>query len=1615
MPTNQARVVIIIDSDAVRAVNGLNKTQKAIQGVQRSGKSAGSAMNQFGSAMSIALAPLSNFGVALRQMGQALQSVSFLTTAFISIPMIAAFKATAEEAINYNDALVRVQKTTGLLDKGMGDLNSTIEGLDVGLRDMARGVATPLGTLAELAEQAGQLGVRGAANILKFVRVAEILGTTTDIAAEEALETFGRLASALGVEADKAGEYILQLANTINYLENTSAASAKDIAQGMQNAISAAAGFDIAAADLAGFIAALFQVGVNAQEAGTSFSRVAQYISQNIEDLATMTGKSVAEIKAAFDTDFTSGLVNVIGAIGEVQSKTEQMAIATELFGQRASRGIVLLANNMDLLTSKIEDARDEFNSGTSVIDEYVKAMSSTQSQIKVLQNNLRALGVTLGDTFLPIINVLLKYVVPAIQLAAEGFANLSEPMKLAVFAGAAFLAILGPLTMILGTLGFGIGIAISGIINLLTSFQTVAAFASPFILAILAIGAALIGLTVFAKDTVTGIRDVLQNAANAARSWGNNLVASFAAGMLQGAVYVINAAIAIGNTIARFLKSFSPPREGTLKDIMKWGANLISTYIDGFRGADFSAIEDVTNMIARYFRGIAKLKLIDEAQIVPNILGVREAFVKLVDIFKETGKISDEILGGIVSQLGEMGQEMSDFLTLQLKVNVAQQAYDEVTKKLREIRDLREDINRTYTKEVREITKSGAPLLKQLSSIVSAQNKRDEGLAVLDEQESEQRKIANAAEAELDIQKELLKTQEGLVDFYLDELDLLAEQASLMDQVDKAAKSAAGSAAEFAGALAGIDFGGGLGEFTETIGEWDTMIEGLSESLKVFDQGKKTIQAFFAGLRGEFLYENPELLEDLTPETVNAIKAGRDLRGMWDTFLGTLDDIKQRFVDIGIAIDEFDIEEHPGLLEFVETVKRIGPYLLGAAAGFVILAVGVALFFKVAKWLIIANEFIVGLTAALSAVSIAITGFGTALASALPLLGIFILLAIAIAATIVAIVQNFDWFKEQAGAIWDSIAKTAEAAGLKESLVALGQAFADLWAVVGPILGFLFKALVVLSTLIIQVLVVALSTILPAVIGALTGAINVIAGVLGALANAFKLVWSIITLDAEGFVSALRGYYQNFVGIIFGIAQIFGNALSGFMSFAMGIASHFAVFILNILGVGSDITTKMVIDRFANMAIQVNTWINKAKDWVLGAVNTLVDYLGPILTTMGIAWEKFGGDSKEAAGAVKTSAEKIVTDTKALEADAATPLSGLATLWAGLGTNATAGTNEAGVGIDALLGNILGLESDAQSPLANMAGFFDTLATKAGTATDEVVTGIDNFGKTITTTKQDVETDIGGLGLTIEEIMATMTGSVGTFETTTGTSLTNVNTDLLGFQTETTETADIVDTEAVNMGESIQTMYDRFDELLPQIYGPDGFLQQLSDKFSQVVTDIAGEDGYIDLFITKVEELAVAMYGEGGEWDGYLGKIKKAWHDLGSYIGGVVGQLQIDIDNLLGAMKELYEKSVQNSYIPDMAKGVVKWFTYMTDATTPLVAGWTQDMGSQMSAMASAPGISAAGVSSGGDDGGGFAAFGPLIQIDKMIVPNQQVARAFADQLSDQLGRMAGWRRTGS
>lgn len=1187
----ESNVKIVISSQSGDAVAGINNVSKSLRGLQGTARTAEKTTAAFGSALKMLATPIATLGVGLRQMGQALQGFAFLTTAFVSVPVAAALNNMAKEAINFDEALVRAQKTTGLLDEQVGRLTGHAGTLSGELRSLAQNVATPLGELAQLAEQAGQLGVRGVDNIMRFVRVAEILGQTTDIAATDALETFGRLAKALGVEGERAGEYILQLANTINILENTTTASASSIAQAMMNAISAASGFKIAGADLAAFVAALYDMGVSARESGTMFSRMASYATARIDELASMTGMSVAEIRKAFDQDFVGGLLGVLRAIGDIQSESEQMAVATELFGVRAARGVILLANQYDdVLVPTLERARKEFESGRSIVDEYTKAMSSTRAQIGILQNSLRVLAVTVGDALLPVVNLVLQYVVPATQMAAEAFAGLSDKTKVVIIAAAGLLAVLGPVAMIFGTLAFGIGIAITGFINIATAMGTVVSAVAPFVGGLLSIGTALVGLSIIAKDSMEAVRDIILQYADAAETWGANLVGNIAAGMLRGIAAVINAAISVANAIAGFFRSFSPPKMGPLRDILKWGQNLIETYIEGFSKADFSAIEDVTNTIASYFRSLGRIGIIDEGEVIPAIIDVRHAFTELLAIFEETGNISDDILRRIADRTGDLGDKVAQWLKLQIQVTAAQRTYDEAIEKLRQIRDLREQINNTYKRQVRSITKSGKPLLEQLSMIVQARHERDNQLDKLDDEEAAQERIADEARGKLDEARDLLDTQRGLINFYLKELDLLSEQREAMKGIAGGARSAAGSVGELSGALSSIDFGG-VGGFDEAIRGWDDLTKGLDGALTKFKNGRRTIEAFFAGLRGEYLVQNPELLsEGLTPDVAGAISFGRDIRGVFDTIAEKVNTVKESIDGIVTAIGNLDSENLSQLDEKLGGISSHVPDILGLAAGF---------------------ATFIGLAMKLGAV--------TQLAN--PLIATLALIGVAVGAFVTAITQNFEGVKNTVSQAFTSMSSVVESANLGGALAELGGALSELGSVALPILGLLWRIIVAVAHAVIDGLVGGITAVLPGLITAFTGAVNIITGVLQVLTGIVKAVYALITGDTEGFKEEVQGIIQGFANIITGIFRVLSGTLETIFGALFGTLAGIAQAIYEeITGTTSNLSQE-VIQYFADLANGVNEWITQAKDWIVGALTTAHDKVMEILGGIGDAF----------------------------------------------------------------------------------------------------------------------------------------------------------------------------------------------------------------------------------------------------------------------------------------------------------------------------------------------------------------------------------------------------------
>ena len=88
---------------------------------------------------------------------------------------------------------------------------------------------------------------------------------------------------------------------------------------------------------------------------------------------------------------------------------------------------------------------------------------------------------------------------------------------------------------------------------------------------------------------------------------WGKNLVDNFKRGMEWAGRWIKSTAEWIGNLIKNVWESLSPPKEGPLKDIDKWGANLVKTYADSItKGLPYleRTMEDVSGSLGASFAG---------------------------------------------------------------------------------------------------------------------------------------------------------------------------------------------------------------------------------------------------------------------------------------------------------------------------------------------------------------------------------------------------------------------------------------------------------------------------------------------------------------------------------------------------------------------------------------------------------------------------------------------------------------------------------------------------------------------------------------------------------------------------------------------------------------------------------------------------------------------------------------------------------------------------------------------------------------------------------------------------------------------------------------------------
>lgn len=861
---------------------------------------------------------------SFRLVTQGLTNIARSFTFFISLPMAAFFGTLVRGAVDFEDALVRVGKTTGLWGDKLLKLRES-------LREIGRWTSTSYVDLATIAEQIGQLGVTSENAIVRLTDLFNQMAVTTDLTAEDVAINMGKIANAFewGLNTEEGVKNLERLGNVINELENQTASSANEIVTSLFKFAQSAQQVGISAAEATALSAAINSMGFSASEAGVGLKNLTLYMIKNSDVVsAAMKNTERYSTQQKVLNEINRDAVDVLLDIGEAASRSEEKAQTflklMEIGNLRGGRALAALANNVDLVRQYLSVANKEWQNQTSLWVEYQRALTSTKAQMGILKNNVTDLGITVGDILLPKINLLIQILVPALQEAGAWFKALDEKTQLWAIAIAMAAIAAAPLMFFLEQILHGVALISLGFSQLLKIIPMLLSSISSLIPLVMSVGRFFLGWPGLIIAGIVGVLKVLsmlgvdiagffQNLADRAIAWGERLAASYADGFIGGALRWIVAAMKwVANLIASFFQGHSPPKQGPLSTIDKWGKGVMDSYLKGFYLADFDILNGIGRIIERILTMGADEKQMPGA--LKKLAGAREAMAKLIDIFNKTGEISKSLISKITSGLGDMGGKVSNLITLWLQYNKIQRDLEDLEKR-------RKQVTKNYEKEIDLIGNSNMSLEEKVAAIREAQFARDEELRSIDKEQE-------GLEEQKDTVGEQLKLQQAIIDTLTDQQDIFARIADGMKKM--AEEVGQGVADAIGGAFEGLGDANPIEEAQNAINDLATQVEDVK---KRFSGGKSLFNALVAGFKGEARANLTGMDQDIRGLYEKLYQIGEQARVVYDKIMLWKDGIiaaKDRIVEFINQAKNIEIN-----LKINMPSTNIGGFFKGFKEGF--------------------------------------------------------------------------------------------------------------------------------------------------------------------------------------------------------------------------------------------------------------------------------------------------------------------------------------------------------------------------------------------------------------------------------------------------------------------------------------------------------------------------------------------------------------------------------------------------------------------------------------------------------------------------------------------------------
>ena len=538
---------------------------------------------------------LGKFGEGTEKVGQNLKVVSTAAAGVLA--------GAGTAAVQFESAFAGVKKTSDEVFDANGKCVYSYQQLEDGIRSMAKEIPASTTEISEVAEAAGQLGIK-TQDVLGFTRVMIDMGNSTNLSAEDAATSIAKFANITGLAADtsmSADEKYKKMGSTIVDLGNNYATTEADIMNMATNLASAGTQVGMSESDILALATALSSVGMEAQAGGTAFSKAliemqlaVETNSDSLKDWADVAGMSTSEFSKRFKEDATGALEAFIRGLSKCGGESDSAIKVLNDMGITETRmrdALLRSANASDVFSSAISTGKNAWEENTALTNEANKRYETTASKLAVMKNNLYDAGITLGNIFLPMIAEGTQKITGLIQKID----NLDSGQQRMILGIVGIVAVLSPLLIGIGKVSIGIssiiglGSKISGL------FAGTAVAAAEVGTAAEGAGVAMAG----AGTAAEGAGVAMAGAGTAAEGAGAAMAG--AGGVALGPILLVTAAIAgvVAGMVLLWNKSES------FRDFITGIIDTVKSSITGF--LDGINIDEKLSRIQSAFSGLGE------------------------------------------------------------------------------------------------------------------------------------------------------------------------------------------------------------------------------------------------------------------------------------------------------------------------------------------------------------------------------------------------------------------------------------------------------------------------------------------------------------------------------------------------------------------------------------------------------------------------------------------------------------------------------------------------------------------------------------------------------------------------------------------------------------------------------------------------------------------------------------------------------------------------------------------------------------------------------------------------------------------------------------------------